>query len=272
MLDALPIWAVLLLTIAVMTGVYLLGHRAGGRRRARRGAAAPVGLDSVVGSLQVLLAFMLGFVFAMASDRFDQRRELVLAEANAIGTTWLRARTLPEPYRQRIIPLLEAYVDLRLDGLPRRPRTVEEETAQAVAASNQLQERIWRQLTVLAQDQPRSLPVALFMESLNEMIDLQESRVTVALRFRVDPPVWWTLYFVAILTLLTAGYYIGRGGGRRRVITPLLLALASVLVLNIDLDRPAQRLFRVDYGALRDLQQSMAATREAPPAQGTKVQ
>jgi hypothetical protein len=69
-----------------------------------------------------LLALMIGFTFAMALSRFEARRDAVLKEANAIGTTALRARLLPETQRREVLTLLQDYVKVRLD-VTRRPAT-----------------------------------------------------------------------------------------------------------------------------------------------------
>src|SRR3954470_8437915 len=72
-----------------------------------------------------LLALMIGFTFAMALSRFEARRDAVLKEANAIGTTALRARLLPEPHRAQTIRLLKEYVQIRLDVISRGQSLVE---------------------------------------------------------------------------------------------------------------------------------------------------
>ena len=106
-LDVLPLWglflAIVVLVLAAIEGGYRLGsyrHRQSGREK-----EAPVG--AMVGATLGLLAFMLAFTFGMAASRFDTRKQLVLDEANAIGTTYLRAAMLPER-RDEIRALLRA--------------------------------------------------------------------------------------------------------------------------------------------------------------------
>ena len=116
-LDVLPLWAVVGTTLVVI----LLAVEGGflfGKWRQRRGAherETPVG--EIVAAVLGLLAFLLTFTFGMAAARFDTRRELVLEEANAIGTTYLRAALVPEPQRTEIRTLLRDYVDLRLEAV-----------------------------------------------------------------------------------------------------------------------------------------------------------
>lgn len=257
LLDALPLALVLLLTVVLLLIAYEGGYF-WGRRDLRRRGAETAHVGTVVGALLSLLAFMLGFVFAMADERFDQRKTLVLNEANAIGTTWLRARTLPPPFPERIIPLLRDYLEVRADQ-GSAPPAARPDLPQAMARSDELHERLWLQTIALARTHPESRLVPLFMSSLNEMIDLHQSRVTVALDFRIASSVWWTLYIVAALALAITGYHAGRGGAHHPlpVTLALLLALSTVLVLILDLDRPAQRLFRVEHRVLAELHETM---------------
>src|SRR5262245_15814690 len=115
-LDWLPLWAWLGITVGLILLTVEAGFRAGRWRRqhAEREGETPV--SAIVAALLGLLAFLLAFTFGMAASRFDTRRELVLDEANAIGTTYLRAALLPEPHRKETRTLLRDYVDVRLEA------------------------------------------------------------------------------------------------------------------------------------------------------------
>lgn len=95
-LDALPLWglflAILLLVLLSVEGGYRLGKYR--RSRSEEEKEAPVG--AMVGATLGLLAFLLAFTFGLAATRFDTRRQVLLDEANAIGTTYLRAGMLPD--------------------------------------------------------------------------------------------------------------------------------------------------------------------------------
>src|SRR4029450_9243014 len=111
-LDALPLWgllmAILLLVLLSIEGGYRLGQYR--RRRSEEEKEAPVG--AMGGATLGLLAFILAFTFGLAAARFDTRRQVLLDEANAIGTTYLRAGMLPDR-RDGIQALLREYVDTR---------------------------------------------------------------------------------------------------------------------------------------------------------------
>ena len=116
-LDLLPIWGVFLATMAVVLLAVEGGFRLGQyrRRRSEQEDRPPVG--EMVAATLALLAFMLAFTFGLAASRFDVRRGLVIDEANAIGTTYLRAGLLPEPHRSDVRSLLREYVDVRLEAV-----------------------------------------------------------------------------------------------------------------------------------------------------------
>src|ERR1700752_1969178 len=115
-LDALPLWGLFIVILMVVLLSVEFGYRLGKYRRSRREDEKEAPLGTMVGATLGLLAFILAFTFGLAASRFDNRRQLVLDEANAIGTTYLRAGMLPE-HGQQFRDLLRAYVAARLDAL-----------------------------------------------------------------------------------------------------------------------------------------------------------
>ena len=160
------------------------------------------------GAILGLLALMIGFTFAMALSRFEGRRDAVLNEANAIGTTALRARLLPAPHNAQALKLLQEYVQVRLDIAQRIPSRAE--LNDAIARSNALQEALWQQAQAVAAKDTGMVPTGLFIQTLNEMIDNQEKRLT-AVRNRVPTIVLIALYGVA--TVASAFTLRQRAGG-----------------------------------------------------------
>jgi hypothetical protein len=197
-----------------------------------------------------LLAFLLAFTFGMAASRFDTRRGLVLDEANAIGTTYLRAALLPEPHRTEIRTLLREYVDLRLEAV---------QPGMAVSArerSEELQGRLWAQAVSVAE---KPTPITgLFIQSLNEVIDLHAKRVTLGLRNRIPLTIWVALYSTAILAMAGVGYYAGLASTTRSLATlALVVTFSGILCLIADLDRPQEGLLEVSQQAMVDLRKSL---------------
>jgi len=203
-----------------------------GARTENRGSSNVSTLESAVLGL---LALMLGFTFAMALSRFEARRDAVLNEANAIGTTALRARLLPEPERKEVLKLLKEYVKVRLE-ITQRPvsRT---ELMTAIAQSNALQESLWQQAATSAAKNNGMVPTGLFIQTLNDMIDNQGKRLA-ALHNRVPNIVLLALFGIAIVGSTFAGYANGMDPRRIRMPVYVMAVLVSgVIFLILDLDR-----------------------------------
>lgn len=206
-----------------------------------------------MGALLALLGLSLAFSFSIAESRFTERRQLVLQEANAIGTTYLRASLLPEPEKGRTQELLRQYVDIRSVSTP-------EELAAALVASQKLHRALWDEAIAAGEKRPGPI-TGLYVQSLNQLIDLHQDRVTVVLHHRLPGAILLTLYLVALLAMGTLGYNLGLSP--TRTVLPALtvmVAVAIVLLLIIDLDRPFQRVFEVDQAALDDVRETI--TRE----------
>jgi hypothetical protein len=206
------------------------------------------------------MAFLLAITMGMATDRFDARRGLVLAEANSLGTTYLRAGYLPEPASSEIRDLIREYVPLRIvtsDLADVRAR---------MARSVEIQARLWSIAEGLARATPDSDVLALFITSLNETIDLHETRVTAGLYARVPVTILLLLLLGSVLTLATVGYSAGLSRRRSPLTAVVLVAvLGAVITLVVDLDRPRDGFLTVSQQPLIDLQQQIETTPPAHP-------
>lgn len=116
-LDYLPLWMLLLATIVVVLLSVEAGYRLGGYRRRHSEQEKEALVGAMVAATIGLLAFMLAFTFGFAASRFEARRQVVVDEANAVGTTFLRAGLLPDQRAARIRKLLREYVDVRLEAI-----------------------------------------------------------------------------------------------------------------------------------------------------------
>ena len=250
----LGFWVFIVGMIALFAVSVEGGFRIG--RRARAGEERKSQAGTVLGAMLALLGFLLAISFSIAENRFAQRKALVLEEANAIGTAALRADFLPPEQTEKAERWFEKYIQLRLD-LARQEIPLET----ALARSQTLQHRLWEAAETAAERHPRSVPLGLFVDSLNEVIDLQQERVTVGVHFRLPPSLLWLLLLVAELSMLTLGYYFGLGGERSwPTAAAVVLAFAAVIVLIVDLDQVNQRLFSVTQEPLIDTLQSIEAS------------
>jgi amino acid permease len=250
-LDVLPVWVffavVLLIVLASVEGGYRLGKYRYGRDKEEKDAP----ISEMVGALLGLLALILAFTFGFGAQRFDVRRQRVLDEANAIGTTNLRAEMLPER-REEIRTLLKQYVDVRLK--------MANDVAEGVRRSENIQNQLWAQAVVMGEKYPNSIVVGLFIQSLNQVIDLHAERVQVGLRNRVPRAIWLVLVTIAVVSLAAMGYHAGLAGTRRSLaVLAVAFGFSAVIGLIADLDRSQQGLLNVGQHALIDLQRSMNA-------------
>ena len=244
-------WAFILGMVAIFAVTVEGGYRIG--RRAQGGEERKSQAGTVLGALLALLGFLLAISFSIAENRFAQRKALVLEEANAIGTAALRADFLPPEQTEQAERWFEKYIALRLEVAQQKIPL-----ERALARSQALQQRLWGAAETAAERRPRSVPIGLFVDSLNEVIDLQQERVTVGVYFRLPPSLLWLLLLVAELSMLTLGYYFGLGRERSwPTAAAVVLAFAAVIVLIVDLDQVNQRLFSVSQEPLIDTLQSI---------------
>lgn len=255
-IDVLPLWALFILILLVVLLSVEFGYRLGKYRRGRHEEEKEAPLGTMVGATLGLLAFILAFTFGLAASRFDNRRQVLLDEANAIGTTYLRAGMLPERGEQ-IRGLLRNYVSARLEAV--HPG----ELAEGIRRSEDIQQKVWTEAESVGNKNPNSIVVGLFVQSLNEMIDLHAKRLQVGVRSRIPAAIWLGLFAVAGLSLATMGYHAGLSGTRRSLaIIAVAVTFSVVIELIADLDRPSEGVLRVSQQALLDVQKSMS-----PPQQ-----
>ena len=254
LLDAVPNWGVFLITVGLILLSVEIGHRLAKYQRDRPEGEKVAAVGPMVAASLGLLAFMLAFTFGMAGSMNQDRRVAVLAEANAIGTTYLRAGLLPKAIATESRNLLREYVDVRLEAVR------DGDISQGIAKSQELQNRLWSQ-AVAASETDRSPVTALFVQSLNEVIDLDAKRVMVSVRSRVPQAIWMVLYLLAALSMGEMGYHQGLVSARRSLaVLALVFAFSAVLYLIVDLDRPTQGLLRVSQQSMIDLRNSMSSS------------
>jgi hypothetical protein len=255
-LDLVPLWLFLPLAVAIGMLAVESGYRLGLWRRTHVSEEKEAPVAAMVGSILGLLAFLLAFTFSLAAVRFDARRQAVLEEANAVGTTYLRARLLPEPQKSEIIGLLREYTELRAHGM------TEAKIAEVITKSEELHEQLWSRAVAVADKTPSAIMTGLFIQSLNEMIDMHSKRILVGLRSRIHVSIWLVLFGLAFMGMASVGYQAGLSGTRRSPEMPILtLAFASVLFLIVDLDRAHEGLLHVSQQSMIDLLRTMQTAR-----------
>jgi hypothetical protein len=241
-------FAVFLGLLVVLLVALELGYRRG--LRARREADGPDGtqIGAIQGALLGLLGLLLAFSFAGAAGRFMERQDLIVAEANAIGTAYLRTDLLADPQRTELREVLRRYTEHRLEFV-RAERGADD--AERLLEAESMHARMWD--IALAGVGERSERVLGVLPPLNDVIDLHSSRLASA-RKHIPVPVQVLLLACSLLSICVIGYGCGRSGRRAAPLTvSLALIVGITLWLTFDLDHPRNGLIRLDDSALEAL-------------------
>jgi len=241
----------ILIGVALLLGLVLAcegGFRLG--RRALAGGEPSIGgpIGAIQGAMLGLLGLLLGFSFSGAASRFLERQDLIVQEANAIGTAYLRADLLDEPHRSGLRAGLAHYVDRRLkvsvtlrEGL----------SAEATAEITRMHARIWNAASAGALARPNTTVVVI--PPVNEIIDLHSTRLSAA-RKHLPAPVLGLLIVCSALSMTVIGYGCGLAGRRSLMIAgSLAILIAAALWITIDLDHPRAGIIRLDDRLLKEL-------------------
>jgi hypothetical protein len=251
LIEIIPVPLMFVLVAAVMLLSFETGYQFGKRSRTIGDGEAPAMSSMVAGSLG-MLAFVLAFTFSIASSHHDTRRMLVLEEANAIGTAYLRADFLDYESREEVKRLLRDYVDLRVQKV-----TVDNYKT-ILARSEEIHDQLWAQVSSAAMTRPDT-NTQLAVESINNVIDLHGKRAMAALFTRIPVTIWFALIVIPVFCMLTMGVQIGFAGKRRLIaVVPMLLAFTVLVTLVIDLDRPGSGMIKVSQRAMSDVHQRIS--------------
>jgi hypothetical protein len=229
-LDPIPLWLLYLISVTVVLISIELGWRLGNYQRQHSENEIKAPINAAIGATLGLLAFLLAFTFGMAASRFDSRKQVVLQEVNAIGTTYLRAEFLNEDARDEVQNLLREYAELRSGGA----KVVM--SPEGIERSSLLLDKMWA-VAANSVASANTYSTGLFVQSLNDVIDLDTARLT-ALRNRIPDSILFMLSVVTILAMISIGFEFGLTGVRSWAVTVLLaLVFTTVLILITDLDR-----------------------------------
>ena len=238
-----------------------IGYRFGLQNQSGISESSKTHINAIQASLLGVLALLIGFTFSLSLQRYDSRTAAVVDEANAIGTTYLRAQLLVSDFDQRAQQLLRDYLEKRIAA--GATTLVDQAVRQTLLdEAKHIQSELWTLATELVSADDRPTTSGLFIQSLNELIDNLESR-DAALNRHVPEVVLLLLYGTFLMTGSIVGYAAGVAGHRTSYITYIMSGLIVLLVFVIvDLDRPRRGLIEVSQKSLTDLQSTMAAPQQ----------
>jgi hypothetical protein len=252
-LDSLPFWAIYLLTVLVLLAAMEAGYRFTKANQRKRTAEGETGIGTMVSATLPLLGFLLAFMVGFSANLSTERRYLVIKEANAIGTAYMRAGYLDEPYRTESQDLLREYVDMRLAFLDPDKRV------DAFLRSEEIHSELWRRAEQVARESPLDT-TSLYIRSVNEVIDVHTERIIHGIEIRIPSTVLLGLFIVGMFTVFLVGMQSGYAEKRNYLaLIVMVMILSVVFFLIIDLDRSQEGLMRVPQQALFDLQRHLNA-------------
>jgi len=191
-------------------------------------------------STAALVAFLIGFAFSGAASRFIDRADIVVREANALGTAYLRADIVAEPRRGELKAALKEYTADRVKLLSREER---DQTEPLLAKVSGLHDRIWKSAIEATQDNAPLMAVVL--PPINEVIDLHSTHLALARR-HMPLAIMTVLLGTATIGIGLIGFGNGRAGRRFSLLDSVYGAvLALALWMTIDLDYPGIGVIRV---------------------------
>jgi len=234
-----------------------VGYRLGVRAVREKEAPGGSQVGAIQGATLGLLGLLLGFSFAGAAARFLERQDLIVQEANAIGTAYLRVDLLEQPHRSHAREALTAYVRHLLEVSERLRYGLTPEDRRRISDYHQ---GVWKAASEGVSAKPAAMIAVLV--PVNEMIDLHATRVAAS---RKHLPHAVMALLIVCSTLATGAIGYGCGLSRRRCLImtgSLVMLIAAALWLTIDLDYPRAGLIQLDDSALRELQFS---AQDAPP-------
>ena len=217
------------------------------RRRLARGTAgegkSEDGIGYLLSAALALLGLLIAFTFSMAAERFDARRILVIEEANAVGTTYLRYQLLDEPDRASLSALLVSYLNTRSNFFV--TSSDPHELARSDARTDAVEDRIWARLTAVIRVHPQATINPSLLQATNDMFDFA-STDRAARDARVPVTILRVLELYALIAALILGHSLAASRSRHFVSATALFVLVSLAIsLILDLDRPTTGTIKV---------------------------
>lgn len=252
LLYSIPQWVIGLVTLVLLIMSVELGYWIGLKAKIEMTQPMKDQISTIQTAILTIFTFLLGFTFAMALSRFDNRKQMVVKESNAIGTAVLRSQLLPENQRAKMNDLFKEYVNVEF-SITSRANIPAKEKKELSQESKRLQTLLWTEAFNATENNPLSVPAGLFATSVNQLIDVKTER-DIAISNHVPEIVLIGLLLFAALAIGILGYGNGLAATHARypaIILCIVITLSFILI--IDLDRPNRGLTLVSQESMIDL-------------------
>ena len=250
------------LVVALAIGMYFLlelGSRLGVKHLQQGKGQLKETLSVIDAPIFALFGLLVAFTFNSALSRFEGRRNMIVEEANNIGTAYLRLSLLPPDDCRALQPLFREYTDSRIRTYQLIPDT------QAVVAeyqrSQNLQKDIWRESLLAVSKSPTTLAGMQLIPALNAMIDITNSRMS-AMQFHPPMVIFGMLLAFCLISSLLVGYQLAgmeKGARVHKLLFIMTISLTCYVIL--DIEYPRVGLIRMDAAdvILRDVRTSFGS-------------
>jgi hypothetical protein len=240
-------WFPVLLVVAILL-LMEAGRRFGIRWRNRKRENSLSASGTVEAAVFGLMGLLIAFTFYGAETRFETRRSLIVDEANAIATAYLRLDLLPENAQPQLRESFREYVKSRLAIYQKIPDWEAMDALKSeLTHSTSLQRLIWKHAIAASKNANSPAVQTLVMPSIDRMIDIATIQ-TVALQSHPPAAVWGMLTLTLLVSCLLAGYSMSGSRSRNWVhIVAFCLLFSAVIYVNVDFEYPRMRGFiRID--------------------------
>lgn len=255
LLFAVPTWLIAVGFAVLLLGATEAGFRLGRSTARRENEGARTAGGAIKGAVLALAGLVLAFSYAMSAGRFDLRNQVLLREANGLGTCWLRTDFLPEKPREEARTIMRAYVDtrIRLFETALEPGRYAKESAEL----DRLGMNLWNVVSNEFTHAEQPFKLALLVGAVNEVIDGNGARAA-AMQNRVPEPVTLLLILCVAFSVFLMGHSSGMAGRRQWLLWSVMIVLmVAVFTLAEDLDRPRRGMIQLNHEPLIELRKSM---------------
>jgi hypothetical protein len=261
--DFIPLWLFFAVTVIFIVISIDIGFIFGKSKRLSPKDEKEIAVSAISTAVLGLLSFFLVFCFDIAYEHYDSKKQLVRDEANLIRTVWQRADFLPEKYIADTRQSLKKYIDGRLAIAVSREIDSLQDFMQE---SKTIQNTLWNTAVLNARKDMNSDVAALYIESLNELFNIEATRVDVAVRARIPFNIWVLLYVIVFLGMFSLGYLTAIAQSIRRSWTMIIMVLSFSLIIFLiaALDRPESQFIEISQGPLKDLRAWMDNVKDVP--------
>ncbi len=258
--DLIPLWMVLLGSVIALVAFIEVGIKLGSNIKGKTVKAQTAQVRAIMGASLGLLAFMLAFSFSMAQRHFEVRTQSFMLEVSAISSAYRGADLLDDATRPVARNLLRQFVAIRMEMMQLKGSSDMSKLFELVKDSDRLHDSLWSLAESSMEDSENSESTGIFSQSVLAMINAQDARLQAVLFNRISPVIWFTLFVMALMSMIIMGYQAGLTGARSGIATwTLAVTFSVVMALVMDLDRPNQSLFSMNQQLMVDLHNRMAA-------------